>query len=88
MRVYHRIATVLKSGDVVTIDQFKTLFAGTKVEPVLYRLSTYIYNIKKSGGVVKAIKNGRNVVGYQLLNGTEFDSNGYWVGIVPQKEAA
>lgn len=88
MRVYNRIATVMKNGDIVTIDQFKTIFAGTKVEPVLYRLSTYIYNIKKTGGVVKAIKNGRNVIGYQLLNGTEFDSNGRWVGLVPQKEAA
>ena len=88
MRVYHRIATVLKNGDVVTVDQFKTIFAGTKVEPVLYRMSAYIYNIKKNGGIVKAIKNGRKVVGYQLLNGTEFDSNGYWVGLVPQKEAA
>jgi hypothetical protein len=88
MRVYNRIATVLKNGDVVTVDQFKTIFAGTKVEPVLYRLSTYIYNIKKNGGVVKAVKDGRKVIGYQLLNGTEFDSNGRWVGIVPQKEAA
>lgn len=88
MRVYNRIATVLKGGDVVTVDQFKTIFAGTKVEPVLYRLSTYIYNIKKNGGIVKAIKDGRKVVGYQLLNGTEFDNHGRWVGIVPLKEAA
>lgn len=88
MRVYNRIATVMRNGDVVSVDQFKTIFAGTKIEPVLYRLSTYIYNIKKSGGVVKSIKDGRKVIGYQLLNGTEFDVNGYWVGIVSQKEAA
>ena len=88
MRVYNRIATVLKGGEVVTVDQFKTLFAGTKVEPVLYRLSTYIYNIKKNGGVVKSVKDGRKVLGYQLLNGNEFDAKGFWVGKLEQKEAA
>lgn len=88
MRVYNRIATVMKNGDVVTVDQFKTIFAGTKIEPVLYRLSTYIYNIKKNGGIVKAIKDGRKVVGYQLLNGDEFDKDGRWAGKVEQKVAA
>lgn len=88
MRVYNRIATVMKNGEVVTIGQFKTIFADTKVEPVLYRLSTYIYNIKKNGGVVKAVKDGRKVTGYQLLNGNEFDNEGRWVGKLEQKEAA
>ena len=80
MRVYNKIAVVMKSGQPVTVDQFKTVFAGTKVEPVLYRLSTYIWNIKKNGGIVKAVKDGRNVVGYQLINANEFDPKGYWVG--------
>jgi hypothetical protein len=87
-RVFHKIAVVMKKGDPVTVEQFHTVFKDTKVEPVLYRLSTYIWNIKKNGGVIKAIKNGRKVIGYQLLNGTEFDSNGRWVGIVPHKEVA
>ena len=78
----------MKNGDLVTIDQLKTIFAGTKIEPVLYRISTYIWNIKKEGGIIKTVKNKRNVVGYQLLNGTEFDANGYWVGIVEEKKVA
>ena len=34
----------------------------------MYRLSNYIWNIKKNGGYVRALKNGRDVVGYQLAN--------------------
>lgn len=88
MRVYNRIAIVMKSGNVITIDDFKTVFTGTKVEPVLYRLSTYIWNIKKNGGIIKPIKNKRKIIGYQLLNSDEFDNNGKWVGKIEHKEAA
>lgn len=78
--VHNKIAVVLKSGEPVTVEQIKTVFAGTKVEPVLYRLSTYIWNIKKDGGVIKTIKDGRKVQAYQLINAKEFDNKGYWVG--------
>lgn len=88
MKIHNKIAVIMKNGDLVTIDQLKTIFAGTKIEPVLYRISTYIWNIKKEGGIIKTVKNKRNVVGYQLLNGTEFDANGYWVGIVEEKKVA
>lgn len=78
----------MKNGDLVTIDQLKTIFAGTKIEPVLYRISTYIWNIKKEGGVIRTVKNKRNVVGYQLINYDEFNSNGYWAGKIEKKEVA
>jgi hypothetical protein len=80
MRTYNKIAVVLKSGEPVTIEQFKQVFTNTKIEPVLYRLSTYIWNIKKNGGVVKSIKVGRKVTAYQLLNGGEFNSDGVYKG--------
>jgi hypothetical protein len=80
MRTYNKIAVVMKSGEPVTIEQFKQVFTNTKVEPVLYRLSTYIWNIKKNGGVVKSIKDGRKVTAYQLLNGEEFNSDGVYKG--------
>jgi len=79
-RVFHKIALVLKNGDPVTVEQFNTVFKGTKVEPVLYRLSTYIWNIKKNGGIIKAVKDGRKVIAYQLMNGNEFDNRGHWIG--------
>jgi hypothetical protein len=37
----------------------------------LYRLSTFIWRIKKTGGVVKLTKDGRKVDGYVLLNTAE-----------------
>ena len=37
-----------------------------------YRLSTYIYDIKKyTPGVVKVTKNGKSVLGYQITNPAE-----------------
>jgi hypothetical protein len=43
-------------------------------------LSTNIYNIRKDGGIVKVHKEGRKVTAYQLVNHTEFDANGRYVG--------
>jgi hypothetical protein len=43
-------------------------------------LSTNIYNIRKDGGIVKVIKNGRKVQAYQLVNNDQFDSNGRYKG--------
>jgi hypothetical protein len=39
-------------------------------------LSTNIYNIRKDGGIIKVIKSGRAVTGYQLVNPDQFDQNG------------
>ena len=46
------------------------------MENIIYRISTYIYMIKKMGGNVLVHRNGRCVDGYQLLNYKHFDSNG------------
>ena len=79
-RVFNKIAVVMKSGEPIKVEQFKQIFTGTTVEPVLYRLSTYIWNIKRIGGTVKVHKDGRNVEAYQLMNGDEFDDKGFYVG--------
>jgi predicted transcriptional regulator len=39
-----------------------------KLDIHMYRLSNYIWNIKKNGGYVRSLKIGRDVVGYQLAN--------------------
>jgi len=77
---HEKITQVMLSGKPVTPDEIKSVFAGTDQEAVLYRLSTNIYNIRKDGGVVKVIKNGRKVEAYQLVNYTEFDANGRYKG--------
>jgi hypothetical protein len=68
------------SGKPVTPSEVGEVFRGTDQEAVLYRLSTNIYNIRKDGGIVKVIKDGRKVQAYQLVNYTEFDKNGRYVG--------
>ena len=77
---HEKITQVLLSGKPVSPDEIRAVFAGTDQEAVLYRLSTNIYNIKRDGGVVKVLKDGRKVIGYQLLNADEFNSDGRYVG--------
>ena len=73
---HEKITQVMLSGKPVSPDEIATVFKGTNQEKVLYRLSTNIYNIRKDGGVVKVIKDGRKVKAYQLVNFDQFDSNG------------
>ena len=81
---HEKITQVLLSGKPVSPDEIREVFKGTDQEDVLYRLSTNIYNIRKDGGIVKVIKEGRSVKAYQLVNYTEFNLNGRYVGkIVP-----
>jgi hypothetical protein len=77
---HEKITQVLLSGKPVTIDEIKTVFAGTDQESVLYRLPTNIYNIRKDGGVIKVIKDSRKISAYQLMNPEAFDANGRFVG--------
>ncbi len=77
---HEKITVTLLSGKPVTPDEIKAVFKGTDQESVLYRLPTNIYNIRKDGGIIKVHKSGRNVTAYQLVNHTEFDANGRYVG--------
>ena len=77
---HEKITQVLLSGKPVSPEEILSVFEGTDQESVLYRLSTNIYNIRLDGGIVKVIKSGRKVSGYQLVNHTEFDPNGRYVG--------
>lgn len=77
---HEKITQVLLSGKPVSPDEIHKVFAGTDQESVLYRLSTNIYNIRKDGGIVKVHKDGRKVKAYQLVNHTEFNADGRYVG--------
>jgi hypothetical protein len=77
---HEKITIVLLSGKPVSPDEIRAVFKGTEQEKVLYRLSTNIYNIRKDGGIIKVYKTGRKVTGYQLVNHTEFNADGRYVG--------
>ena len=79
---HEKITQVMLSGKPVSPDEIATVFKGTNQEKVLYLLSTNIYNIRKDGGIVKVIKDGRKVKAYQLVNFTEFDANSRYTGKV------
>ena len=81
---HEKITQVLLSGKIVSPEEIRACFTGTDQEKVLYRLPTNIYNIKKDGGIIRVHKNGRNVIGYQLLNADEFNANGRYVGPQPK----
>jgi len=77
---HEKITQVLLSGKPVSPQEIQSVFEGTDQAAVLYRLSTNIYNIRKDGGIVKVIKSGRKVTGYQLVNADQFDANGRFKG--------
>jgi hypothetical protein len=79
---HEKIAAILKSGKPVSPADIAAVFKGTDQEAVLYRLSTNIYNIRKDGGIVKVIKDGRKVTAYQLVNCDEFNDEGRYIGRV------
>jgi hypothetical protein len=85
---HEKIAAVLLSGNPVSPNEILMCFKDTDQEKVLYRLSTNIYNIRKDGGVIRVHKDGRKVVGYQLMNPEEFDMRGRYIGkpLAPKQE--
>ena len=81
---HEKIAVVLLSGKPVTPEEIASVFKGTDQEGVMYRLPTNIYNIRKDGGIIKVHKTGRVVTAYQLVNHTEFNAQGRYVGPAPK----
>ena len=89
---YQKIAQVLRSaglkGETVSPEEIAASFSSDPVmTKLLYRLSTYVYDIKKNGGVVRVFKDGRKVVGYELINPNAFDEYGRPVSKASQKAA-
>ena len=66
LKPFQKLLTLMISGKPVTIDEIDTLLGK---EIYMYRLSTYIWHIKTvANGVVRAIKTGRKVTSYQIVN--------------------
>jgi hypothetical protein len=66
LKPFQKLLTVMISGKPTTVDEIGALL-GKEIQ--MYRLSTYIWHIKTNAdGVVKAIKDGRKVTAYQIVN--------------------
>lgn len=66
LKPFQKLLTIMISGKQVTTSEIDATL-GKEIH--MYRLSTYIWHIKtNANGVVKAIKDGRKVVAYQLMN--------------------
>ena len=69
LKPFQKLLTIMQTGKPVTIEEIdKTL--GKEI--YMYRLSTYMWHIKtQANGIVKAIKDGRKVTAYQIVNAAE-----------------
>jgi hypothetical protein len=66
LKPFEKLITVMITGKPVTVQEIESTL-GNEIH--MYRLSTYIWHIKEfAGGVVKAIKDGRKVTAYQIMN--------------------
>lgn len=75
---FNKIVLFMKDGQMKTIDEFKEHFKDDeRMSKTMYRLSAYMWSLKnKLGAVIKAHKNGKNIVGYQLMNPKDYDDLG------------
>ena len=66
LKPFQKLLTVMISGKPVTKDEIDTLLGH---EIYMYRISTYMWHIKThANGIIKVVKDGRKVAGYQLIN--------------------
>lgn len=66
LKPFEKLLTVMISGNPVTVEEIDATLGK---EIYMYRLSTYIWHVKTfAGGVVRAIKEGRKVTAYQIVN--------------------
>ena len=75
---FQKLMLIMASGKAVTVDEIDATL-GKEIH--MYRLSTYIWLMKtNANAVVKAIKDGRKITAYQLMNVDEMkkylDRNG------------
>ena len=69
LKPFQKLLTVMISGKEVSKDEIDTLL-GKEIQ--MYRISTYMWHIKtNANGIIKVVKDGRKVSGYQLVNVAE-----------------
>ena len=79
LQPFQKLLTIMISGKPVTVEEIDATLGQ---EIYMYRLSTYMWHIKTfANGVVKAIKDGRKVTAYQLINVDEIKEYMNRVGV-------
>ena len=84
MKHFQKLLSIMISGEPVSKEEIDTLL-GKEIQ--MYRLSTYMWHIKtnpSANGVIKVIKDGRKVAGYQLMNVSEIRAYMVRLGILDE----
>jgi len=80
LKPFQKLLTVMISGKQVSKEQIETLL-GKEIQ--MYRISTYMWHIKtNANGIIKVVKDGRKVSGYQLINVAEVKDYMKRVGVL------
>lgn len=80
LKPFEKVLTVMISGKPVMKEELDALLGH---EIYMYRVSTYMWHIKTiANGVVKVVKDGRKVAGYQLMNVDEVKEYMKRVGVM------
>jgi len=84
MKPFQKLLSIMISGEPVSKEEIDTLL-GKEIQ--MYRLSTYMWHIKtnpSANGIIKVIKDGRKVAGYQLMNVSEIRAYLIRLGILDE----
>ena len=80
LKPFQKLLTVMISGKEVSKEQIDALL-GKEIQ--MYRISTYMWHIKtNANGIIKVVKDGRKVSGYQLVNVAEVKDYMKRVGVL------
>ena len=80
LKPFQKLLTVMISGKEVSKEEIDTLL-GKEIQ--MYRISTYMWHIKtNANGIIKVVKDGRKVTGYQLVNVAEVKDYMKRVGVL------
>lgn len=92
IKPFQKLLTVMATGKPVTVEEIETTLGK---EIYMYRLSTYMWHIKvHANGIVRAIKDGRKVSAYQIVNVDEIkkylertgvSKSGFVPGVIEKK---
>lgn len=80
IKPFEKLLVVMATGKPFSVEELESLVGN---DIYMYRISTYIYEIKvRAGGVIKTVKDGRTVVSYQLTNVDEIKKYMVRTGLV------
>lgn len=66
LKPFEKVLNILISGKPTSKDEINALI-GSEIQ--MYRISTYMWHCKTIAGcIIKVVKDGRRVTGYQLVN--------------------